>query len=242
MKEKTPHISVVGKGDTCRIDRELLRGESEEISSWRIFKIMAELISGFELLRKFSLAATFYGSARFGLDNAYSKDTIILSEKLSKIGFAIITGGGNGIMAAANKGAYDAGGHSIGLNIDLPAEQAVNLYLTVSERFHYFFTRRVMLAFASEVYIFMPGGFGTLDEFFELITLVQTKKIKRVPIILFGKNYWEPLVGWFRTELLERQRTISKEDLDLFYVVDSVDEAYSIVVNELCGGKEKVVG
>ncbi|MEK9176849.1 MAG: TIGR00730 family Rossman fold protein, partial [Patescibacteria group bacterium] len=169
--------------DPAKTDR------THDVESWRIFKIMAEFVDGFNLLRKYRLAATFFGSARTHLDERYYEDATVLAGRLSKAGFTIVTGGAAGIMEAASKGAYDAGGKSVGLNIELAAEQGVNQYLTDTFTFNYFFTRKVMLAFASEVYIFFPGGFGTLDEFLEIITLVQTRKIKRIPIILYGTSY-----------------------------------------------------
>ncbi|MBL7045893.1 MAG: TIGR00730 family Rossman fold protein [Parcubacteria group bacterium] len=216
--------------NTCRIDEELF---SEGESSWRIFRIMAELIDGFEILRKHELSATIYGSARCKPGDKRYKEAEELAGKLARAGFAIITGGGPGIMEAGNKGAKEAGGESIGLNIELPNEQGLNEYTTNSEGFHYFFTRRVMLAYASEVYIYFPGGYGTLDELFEILTLVQTKKIKRIPIVLYGKSYWEPLIKWLKAGLLEKHQTISKEDLDLFYIVDSTNEAYELIIKNV---------
>ena len=213
------------------VEHELLQQGDEDISitSWRIFRIMAEFVSGFELLRKYHLAATIFGSARALPDERWYQEAYSLGFKLAKSGFAIITGGGGGIMGAANKGAYEAGGDSIGLNIHLPHEQRMNSYVTDSETFRYFFPRKVMLSFASEVYIYFPGGFGTLDEFFEILTLVQTGKIMRVPIVLVGKSFWEPLVAWFSSELAEREHTISPQDMKLFHIVDSADEAFALI-------------
>ncbi|HEY4473757.1 MAG TPA: TIGR00730 family Rossman fold protein [Candidatus Paceibacterota bacterium] len=204
--------------------------QTRDVESWRIFKIMAELVDGFQLLRKYRLAATFFGSARTSLDEKIYADAVALSGKLADSGFTIMTGGASGIMEAASRGAYQAGGKSVGLNINLPLEQGVNQYLTDRLAFNYFFTRKVMLAFASEVYIFFPGGFGTLDEFFEILTLVQTGKVKRIPIILYGREYWAPFLELFEKHLLLKYQTISKEDLKLYNVVDSVEEAYEAVL------------
>ena len=203
---------------------------TKDMESWRILKIMGELVDGFELLKKYKLAATFFGSARDTLDPQVYKDAEELAARLAKSGFAVITGGAGGIMEAANKGAFEAGGQSVGLNIRLPQEQGSNKYLTEEYSFNYFFTRRVMLSFASEVYIFFPGGFGTLDEFFEIVTLVQTGKIKRTPIILYGKDHWEQFTEVFKDTLLKTEHTINREDLDLFVICDTPDDAYEKIL------------
>lgn len=228
------------KKQLARVEGELLQSREEDnpIDSWRIFKIMSEFVEGFEMIRKYEKAATFFGSARSGLDDKRYKEATELAGRLSKDGFTVITGGGSGIMEAANRGAFQAGGRSVGLNIELPTEQKLNPNVHESMPFHYFFTRKVMLSFASDVYIYFPGGFGTLDEFFELLTLVQTKKIKRIPIILYGKDFWSPLIEWFESNLVGKFKTIDKKDLDLFYLVDTVDEAYEEIkkrVYEYCG-------
>lgn len=201
------------------------------MESWRILKIMDELVQGFDLLKKYRLAASFFGSARSTLkDPRMYADAEELARRLALSGFAVITGGAQGIMGAASKGAFDAGGSSIGLNIRLPQEQGSNPYLTEEYTFNYFFTRRVMLSFASEVYIFFPGGYGTLDEFFEIVTLVQTRKIKRIPIVLYGKEFWGPLMSFVEEILYKAQRAVSREDLDLVVIVDSPDEAYEKIL------------
>lgn len=220
-----------------RVEVELLKDANSAIDSWRIFKIMSELVDGFELIRNSGKAVTFFGTARCGLEDELYKEARELAGRLSKSGFTIITGGGSGVMEAANKGAYDVGGRSIGLNIELPAEQQENHYLTESNEFHYFFTRKVMLAFASEAYVFFPGGFGTLDEFFEIITLVQTKKINSIPVVVYGKEYWTPLLDWVKSSLYEKHQAINKEDIEIYRLVDSVEEAHATVVdlvNEYC--------
>lgn len=204
---------------------------TKPMESWRILKIMDELIQGFELLKKYKLAASFFGSARSTLkDPRMYTDAEELARKLALSSFAVITGGAQGIMGAASRGAYEAGGPSIGLNIRLPQEQGSNPYLTEEHTFNYFFTRRVMLSFASEVYIFFPGGYGTLDEFFEIVTLVQTKKIKRIPIILYGRDFWAPLMSLVEDMLYKVQRAVDKDDLDLVVICDSVDEAYEKIL------------
>ncbi len=213
----------------CRIMTDLFETDSA-VQSWRIFRIMSEFVNGFDILRKYSTAATFFGSARLSPKEPAYKAAELLAAKLAKKGFTIITGGGPGIMEAANVGAFKVGGKSVGLNIQLPMEQKLNPYVTESESFHFFFSRKVMLSFASEVYVYFPGGFGTLDELFEIITLIQTEKITKIPVVLYGKDFWEPLFEYFEKVLLKQYKTISKEDLDLFHIVDSVDEAYEYIV------------
>lgn len=226
---------IDAKKPHSRVESDLMASENQPVDAWRIFKIMSELVSGFEMLRKYGMAASFFGSARYSLDDDMYKEATDLAGRLAKDNFTIITGGGPGIMEAANKGAFDAGGISVGMNIELPNGQGLNNVVTESMDFHYFFTRKVMLSFASEVYIYFPGGYGTMDEFFELITLVQTEKIRRIPIILYGRDYWQPLISWFEESLVAKYKTISKEDLELFQVVDSVDEAYE-KISTLVGG------
>lgn len=206
---------------------------TKDMETWRIFKILAELIEGFALLRKYKLAATFFGSARTEPGEPAYEAAVELGKRLSQSGFTVITGGAAGIMEAGNKGAYEAGGQSVGLNIKLQREQAPNRFTTDGQTFSYFFTRKVMLTFASEVYVYFPGGFGTMDEFFEILTLVQTAKIKRIPIILYDKAFWEPLTTLFEEHLCKKYQTVGKADLDLYKVVDSVDEAYEIIIKEV---------
>lgn len=200
------------------------------VEPWRVFRIMAEFVDGFDLLKKYGLAATFFGSTRCHLDSDLYKQAEDLAARLSKAGFTIITGGASGVMEASNRGAFKAGGASVGLNIQLPHEQRYNEYLTDQHNFHHFFVRKVMLSFASEVYIYFPGGFGTLDEFFEIITLIQTKKIKKIPVILIGKEYWTPLLEYIEKMLYTRYKAIDEEDMKIYYLVDSVEEAYTLAV------------
>ncbi len=200
-----------------------------QLESWRVFKIMAEFVDGFDLLKKYGLTATFFGSVRTEPGDPAYEAAVALGDRLAKAGYTIITGGSAGIMEAGNKGAHQAGGSSVGLNIRLADSQASNAFLTDTFTFDHFFVRKVMLAFASEVYVYFQGGFGTLDEFTEIVTLVQTKKIKPVPIVLYGKEFWTPIVDLFRNHLLAKYATISEEDMALFVVVDSVDEAFEYI-------------
>jgi len=204
-----------------------------ELEPWRVFKIMSELVEGFDLLKKYALAVSIFGSTRLNLNPRYYADAATLAGKLATRGFAVITGGSAGIMEAANKGAYEAGGVSVGLNIRLEERQAANKFLTEEHTFDHFFVRKVMLTFASEAYIYFPGGFGTLDEFFEILTLVQTKKIRPIPIVLYGREYWEPFLERFKTDLLGEYGAIDEKDLALIHVVDGVDEAYDYITSHV---------
>ncbi len=201
------------------------------VEPWRVFKIMSEFVEGFDVIRRYTLAVTFFGSARATLDASVYKEATKLAAALAKEGYAVVTGGSAGIMQAANKGAYDAGGASVGLNVRLPNEQKENVFLTERFEFDHFFVRKVMLTYASEVYIFFPGGFGTLDEFFEIITLVQTGKIRAVPIVLYNSDFWNPLLEFIRTSLIKKFKTINPKDYELFHVSDSVEEAVSYIKN-----------
>ncbi len=197
--------------------------------TWRIFRIMAEFVEGFQFLSDSQREITVYGSTRFPPGTRWYQEAEKFAGLLAKEGFTVITGGGPGIMEAANKGAFDAGGESIGLNIQLPMEQRVNPYVKRGRGFHYFFTRKVMLEASAQAYVFFPGGYGTLDEFFEMITLIQTHKAQRVPMVCVGKEFWDPLVNWLRKTLVEGYETISQEDLALFQVVDTAEDAFAIV-------------
>lgn len=236
-KEKSTTTNKKSRVETdllCPADTGSDRADSSDaIQSWRIFRIMAEFVQGFDVLRRHELAVTVYGSARTEPTNPNYQAAEELCRRLAEAKFSIITGGGPGIMEAANVGAYKAGGESVGFNIDLPFEQRLNPYVTEALNFNYFFSRKVMLAFAAEAYIYFPGGFGTLDECMEMITLIQTKKIKPIPIVLYNRAYWEPFVAWLRSALLEEYATISEADLDLFVIVDSVDEAFDYIVNHV---------
>ncbi len=195
----------------------------------RMEKIVEEFSKGFYFLRSFGLAASFFGSTLAKAEDRMYKETTKLASMLAKAGFAIITGGGPGIMEAANKGAVEAGGRSAGINIQLLHKQRANKYVKESAAFSYLFIRKVMLAFASEVYIFLPGGFGTLDELFELTALIQTKKIAPIPIILVGREYWLPLLVWIEQELYQKRGAIAKEDMKIYCLVDDAQGAFEYI-------------
>lgn len=194
--------------------------------SWMVFKVMAEFVDGYEKMAKIGPCVSIFGSARLKPESKYYEMAVEIAEKITKIGFGVITGGGPGIMEAGNKGAFIAEGKSIGLNIDLPFEQHFNPYINklYSLNFDYFFVRKVMFVKYSQGFIVMPGGFGTLDELTEAITLIQTNKIGRFPIVLVGSEFWSGLLDWFKETLL-KEGMISEGDLDLYRVVDSADEA-----------------
>lgn len=200
-----------------------------ENANWRIFRIMAEFVSGFEFLADLRREVTFFGSARFTEDEHWYKEAQKLGRLLAEHGFTVVTGGGPGIMEAGNRGAYEGGGQSIGLDIELPMEQRRNAYVKKGIGFHYFFTRKTMLSASAQAYIFFPGGFGTLDEFFEIATLIQTEKMEHVPIVCVGKEFWEGLHRWMREELLARSKTIDADDLSLYHIVDSAEEAFDLI-------------
>lgn len=191
------------------------------VDSWRMFRIMGEFIQGFEEMADVGKAVTIFGSARFTPDNPYYSKAVELAGCLAESGYTVITGGGPGIMEAGNKGAFEAQGRSIGLNIDLPFEQHANPYLTNEVKFKYFFTRKVMLVKYSTAFVVFPGGFGTLDELFEALTLIQTHKIKPFPVYLVGVDFWRGLIQWLQSTL-QRMGTISDNDLHLFKIVDEV--------------------
>jgi len=203
--------------------------DSSESVTWRIFRIMAEFVSGFQFISKYKKTVSFFGSARLAEGSRFYLDAVALSKKLGNAGFNVITGGGPGIMEAANRGAYEAGVNSIGLNIQLPYEQRINKYVTKGLGFHYFFTRKVMLSAAGDAYVFFPGGFGTLDEFFEIVTLIQTGKMEHVPIVAYGKEFWGPLMNYLHSVVHERFHNIDKENMKIFTVADSVDEAFALL-------------
>jgi len=196
--------------------------------SWRMFRIIGELVEGFDTLNGVEPAVTFYGSARLKEEDELWKKTEEIAYRLGKLGFNIITGGGPGVMAAANSGALKAGVLSIGLNIELPAEQSINPYTNKSVTFHHFFVRKVMLAKYATAFIIMPGGLGTLDELCEILTLIQTRKIQPFPVILYGLQYWSGLLNWLREVVLARDN-ISPEDLNLLRIYDHPDEVIETV-------------
>ena len=195
---------------------------------WRIFRIMAEFVDAFETLSAAGPAVTIFGSARLPASDPYYKLAVTLGSRLARQNLAVITGGGPGIMEAANRGAAKVKGKSIGLNIELPHEQEGNRFVNIPINFHYFFSRKVCFVKYSVAFIFMPGGFGTLDEFFELITLVQTQRIPRFPLILVGKSFWKGLLAWIDSTL-EKNGLISPGDRELFSLTDDPDEVLEIV-------------
>lgn len=204
-------------------------GSFETQTKLRVFLIAKEFADGFKIIQAHKLSVTFFGSAKFQEDNKYYKQARRVAGALAKAGYAVVTGGGPGIMEAANRGAREAGGPSVGFSINLPSEQAVNKYVTENVEFHHFFSRKVILSFSAEAYIYFPGGFGTLDEFFEILTLVQTEKIARVPIILVGTDYWKSIVSFMRANLLKKFKTIDEKNLDLFTVTDDDAEIIRII-------------
>ena len=198
---------------------------------WRIFRIMAEFVEGFEELASVGPAVSIFGSARVTADCKYYSLAVETAKEVTKAGFAVITGGGGGIMEAANKGAKEAGGLSIGLNIELPHEQIPNEYQDMSLHFKYFFCRKVMFLKYANGFIVLPGGFGTMDEFFESMVLIQTLKQAYFPVILMGSEFWEGLISWIKKSMLVDHQYISPEDMDVFTVVDDPAEAAKIIVN-----------
>ncbi|WP_062058449.1 TIGR00730 family Rossman fold protein [Aquimarina longa] len=199
--------------------------------SWAIFKIMGEFVNGFEKMSKIGPCVSIFGSARTKTDDKYYKLAVDVAKKIVDHGYGVITGGGPGIMEAGNKGAHLSGGTSVGLNIDLPFEQHDNPYIDRDKSldFDYFFVRKVMFVKYSQGFVVMPGGFGTLDELFEAITLIQTKKIGEFPIILVSTEFWGGLIDWIKSTLLEKFGNISAGDLDLIHVVDTPDEVLTIL-------------
>ena len=201
--------------------------EVQTEDSWRIFKIMAEFVNGFEALSQIGPCISIFGSARTKPHDPNYKLSVEIARKLVDKGYGIITGGGPGIMEAANKGAHDGNGKSVGLNINLPFAQGANPYIVRDKliNFDYFFVRKLMLVKYAQAFVVLPGGFGTLDELFESITLIQTRKIGKFPIVLTGTEFWKGLIHWIKDQMLSKSKTISPDDIDLFILVDSADEA-----------------
>ncbi len=219
--------------DTIRISKQRRWAESKAHSSWQIFKIMAEFVDGFEALAKLGPCISVFGSARTQPGQPHYELTVDISKRLSEEGFGIISGGGPGIMEAANKGAQLGGGHSVGLNIDLPFEQHANPYIDrdANLNFDYFFVRKVMFTKYSQGFIMMPGGVGTMDEFFEVATLIQTGKMSQVPLILVGSGYWTGLLSWMKETMLQQNNNISPDDLDLLKIADTPEEVVAHVLS-----------
>ncbi|MEG1022188.1 MAG: TIGR00730 family Rossman fold protein [Myroides sp.] len=220
--------------EDIRIKESLTQKSWNEIKtndSWAIFKIMSEFVNGYEKMGRIGPCVSIFGSARTKNDNQYYKLAEEIAFKISKAGYGVISGGGPGIMEAANKGAHLGGGASVGLNIDLPFEQHFNPYIDHDKnlQFDYFFVRKVMFVKYSQGFVVMPGGFGTLDELFEAITLIQTKKIGKFPIILVGSEFWSGLIDWVKTVMLEKYFNASPEDMNLIKIVDTSDEVVAII-------------
>ena len=223
--------AVVVRGDHGKRrteDQELLRTrrvpEFRETDTWRTLRIMGEFVEGFDALAEVGPAVSIFGSARVGRRNRYYGAARRLAAALAREGFAIITGGGPGVMEAANRGAQEGGGLSIGCNIELPFEQGLNEYVDLGMEFRYFFVRKVMFVKYAEAFVIFPGGFGTLDELFEALTLIQTGKVEHFPVVLYGKDYWEGMMQWIREKPLYEEK-VSPEDLDLVTITSDIDEA-----------------
>jgi uncharacterized protein (TIGR00730 family) len=199
--------------------------------SWRMFRIMGEFAVGFQTLSEIPRAIAIFGSARTAPDHPYYRAAEEIARRMAERGFSVMTGGGPGIMEAGNKGAAEAKGTSVGMCINLPMEQASNRYINVEVNYHYFFVRKVMFLKHTNAVVVMPGGFGTLDEMFEVATLVQTRKIPLMPIVLFGRAYWQGLHDWIKAVMEDQYGYLSPGDIDLLRIVDSVDEAMSVLAN-----------
>jgi len=205
--------------------------EISESAQKRVALISKEFTDGFEFIKNYPRSVTFFGSARIQDDSEFYNKSKNLAERIVKeLRYSVVTGGGPGIMKAANKGAFEAGGNSVGLNIELPREQSTNDYLTDKMEFHYFFSRKVCLSFSAEAYLFFPGGFGTFDEFMEILTLMQTGKIAEAPIILVGESFWNPLREFFKANMISGGY-VAEKDLDLFTITDNEDKILEIIKN-----------
>lgn len=212
--------------------RKTWKSNSQQ-NTWSVFKIMSEFVEGFEKLSNIGPCISIFGSARTKESNPYYQDAVTLAEKLTKKGYGIITGGGPGIMEAGNKGAKKGKGPSVGLNIDLPFEQTPNQYIDNDKSidFNYFFVRKVMFVKYAQAFVIMPGGVGTLDELFETITLIQTEKIQKIPIILYGTDYWKGLLDWMRDVVFKKEKCINQSDLDNFVLLDDIDDVIQTIDN-----------
>jgi len=233
-KQRGPVRLRRGQVQASTTDQRLLdtRGPSDWVHTdpWRVLRIQSEFVEGFGLLAELPRAVSVFGSARTSPDSPEYADGRALGAALARAGFAVITGGGPGTMEAVNRGTSEVGGVSVGLGIELPFEQALNDWVDVGVNFRYFFARKTMFVKYAQAFVILPGGFGTLDELFEALTLVQTRKVTRFPVVLFGSAFWSGLVDWIRDTVLATGR-ISPADLDLFHVTDSVEEAVRIVVD-----------
>jgi uncharacterized protein (TIGR00730 family) len=211
-------------------ERSWLNRPEETTDSWRVFRIMGEFVEGFDTLARIGPGVSVFGSARTRPDDRYYQAATRTAQLLCDAGFAVITGGGPGIMEAANKGAVEAGGRSVGCNIELPFEQGMNEYVRIAVNFRYFFVRKTMFVKYAEGFIIFPGGFGTMDELFESLTLIQTGKVRNFPVVLFGSEYWKGLLDWLHGTMLP-QGMIHQADMDLLLVTDSPEEAVAAIVD-----------
>lgn len=203
---------------------------------WRVMRMQGELVAGFDALAEIGPAISIFGSARIGRDSPYFEAARETGRKLAEVGYAVITGGGPGIMEAANQGAFEAGACSIGLNIELPHEQGLNSFVNLPLNFRYFFVRKVMFVKYAEGFVIFPGGFGTLDELFEALTLIQTGKLEDFPVVLFGRSFWQPLVDWVKQDVLGNKLIVS-QDLDRLMLTDDVDEIVATMVRRHRSGR-----
>ncbi len=221
---------TVARNKSAIMQKRMTFADHEAELSWRVFRIMSEFVDGFEFLSKLHRTVTIFGSARLTEGDPYYGLARALARRLAEENFTVVTGGGPGIMEAGNRGAAEGGGLSVGLNIELPLEQQFNPYVRQGMGFHYFFSRKFMLDFSALAYVYFPGGYGTLDELFTVLTLIQTGKTARsVPVVLVGLDYWKPLVDWIKSGLLDRFRLINPEDLELFHLTDDLDEVMGLV-------------
>ncbi len=229
-------VTTKGEGDQRlrQADEGLLQRQEDpgfvHTDPWRVLRIMGEFVDGFDVLARIGMAVTVFGSARIKEGSPYYDAAREVGRGLAERGYAVITGGGPGLMEAANRGANEAGGLSIGCNIELPHEQSPNPYANLSIDFRYFFVRKTMFVKYSEAFVVFPGGFGTLDELFEALTLIQTAKVERFPVVLYGSEYWSGLLDWARDRLLV-ENMVSQADLDLIQVVDSAEEVCAIATS-----------
>lgn len=225
------HIKKVKKA--LGLDPEVAMTEEEilEAARKRVELIDKEFAETFKFIIQYPKSVTFFGSSRLKENNPHYIKAEFIAKRLSELGFTIVTGGGPGIMEAANRGAYEARGTSVGFNIKLPHEQQLNKYATAHLEYYYFFARKVALSFAAEAFIFFPGGFGTLNEFYEILTLVQTGRVLPMPIILVGKDYWDPIHELMRNHLYKRHQTISEKDFNLYTITDDDDHIIELVKN-----------
>jgi len=214
--------------DKALLERNAIEELSHHADPWRVLRILSEFVEGFDALGEVGPAVTVFGSARSKPDDPYYKDGILLGAALARRGFAVITGGGPGIMEAVNRGCHEAGGLSVGCNIELPQEQSLNKYVDLGVEFRYFFVRKTMFIKYSIGYVIFPGGFGTLDELFEAVTLIQTGKISQFPVVLFGTHYWAGLVRWIQSRVLGEKK-ISPGDLDLLVITDDPKVAADVI-------------